>query len=177
MCGFWKLPFCHHRAIKLTQNCVCFTNSCMNLLLRIPSHANATPRCLNVSTCCSLLPITCRMHCIGFLERHNTTVFLVLIFIPAWSHTRENRSSAYWRPCSEDASSTKSSAKKSGWSCSFQQWHLRQLGSDCLSNSYRPQTAAGYRGHKRPAGYRGHIRPGGHMWPAILFGNFQVINI
>ena len=26
LCGVWKLPFCDHRAIKLTQNCVCFTN-------------------------------------------------------------------------------------------------------------------------------------------------------
>jgi len=26
-----KLPFCRHRAIKLTQNCVCFTNPCINL--------------------------------------------------------------------------------------------------------------------------------------------------
>jgi len=40
LCGVWKLPFCGHRAIKLTQNCVSFTNPCINLLaLRLPSHA------------------------------------------------------------------------------------------------------------------------------------------
>jgi len=33
LCGVWKLPFCDHRAIKLTQNCVCFTNPCINLLV------------------------------------------------------------------------------------------------------------------------------------------------
>ena len=26
----WKLPFRHHGAIKFTQNCVCFTNPCIN---------------------------------------------------------------------------------------------------------------------------------------------------
>jgi len=31
--GLWKLPFCDHRAIKLTQNCVCFTNPGINLLV------------------------------------------------------------------------------------------------------------------------------------------------
>ena len=29
-CGFWKLLFRRHGAIKLTQNCVCFTNPCIN---------------------------------------------------------------------------------------------------------------------------------------------------
>ena len=28
--------------------------------------------------------------------------FLVLIFVPAWSHAAENRSSAWWRTCWED---------------------------------------------------------------------------
>jgi len=28
--------------------------------------------------------------------------------------------------------------KVNGWSCSFQLWHPRQLGCDCLSNSRRP---------------------------------------
>jgi len=35
----------------------------------------------------------------------------VLIFIPARSHAVEDRSSSCWRPCWEDASSTKSSEK------------------------------------------------------------------
>jgi len=26
LCGVWMLPFCLHRATKLTQNCACFTN-------------------------------------------------------------------------------------------------------------------------------------------------------
>jgi len=28
--------------------------------------------------------------------------------------------------------------KVNGWSCSFQVWHPRRLGCDCLSNSCRP---------------------------------------
>ena len=34
--------------------------------------------------------------------------WIMLIFIPARSHTKANLSSACWRPCSEDESSTKS---------------------------------------------------------------------
>jgi len=52
----------------------------------------------------------------------------VLIFIPARSHAVEDRSSSCWRPCWEDASSTKSSEK----SCSSQLWHPRRHGCDCL---------------------------------------------
>ena len=29
-CAGMKLLFCGHRAIKLTQNCACFTNPCIN---------------------------------------------------------------------------------------------------------------------------------------------------
>ena len=61
--------------------------------------------------CCSLLPLTCSTHWLGFMERHNTSVFLVLIFILIWSHSAENRLSVRWRPYSEDVSSTKMSAK------------------------------------------------------------------
>ena len=34
-CGFWKLMFCDRRAIKLTYNCVCFTNPCINSFVLI----------------------------------------------------------------------------------------------------------------------------------------------
>jgi len=61
--------------------------------------------------CDHRLPLSCSIHCLGFLERHNTSIFLVLIFIPARLHAAENRSSACWRPCWEDANSTKSSWK------------------------------------------------------------------
>jgi len=57
------------------------------------------------------IPLTCNIHCILFVQRHNTSVFLVLIFILSRSHAAENQSSACRRPYWEDASSTKSSAK------------------------------------------------------------------
>ena len=76
---------------------------------------NTTPRYLNVSTCYSVyvLPLTCRVNFLGFLERHKiSSVLLVLILFPASSHGTENRSSARgWRPISEGASSLHSSAK------------------------------------------------------------------
>ena len=43
---------------------------------------NTTPSYSNVSTCCNVFPLTCRIHCLGRLERHNSSVFLVLIFVP-----------------------------------------------------------------------------------------------
>jgi len=33
LCSLSKLPFCHHGEIKLTQNCVCSTNPCINLFV------------------------------------------------------------------------------------------------------------------------------------------------
>ena len=74
-------------------------------------HSWIPPQVLNFSACCSVLLLTCSEHWLGFLERHNTSVCLVLIFIPAWSDITENRSATCWGPCSEDARSTKSSAK------------------------------------------------------------------
>ena len=47
LCDVWKLPFCDYRPIKLTQNCVSFTNPCINLL---PPLLNTTHRYLNFST-------------------------------------------------------------------------------------------------------------------------------
>jgi len=63
---------------------------------------NTTLRYLNVSICCSVFPLTCRKHCLGRLKRHNTSIFLELIFVLSWSHAEENPSNASWRPCYED---------------------------------------------------------------------------
>ena len=62
-------------------------------------------------TCYNVLRFTCNVHCLGFVERYNTSVILVRIFIPARPHAVENRSSACWKLCWDDASSTKLSAK------------------------------------------------------------------
>jgi len=68
LCGVWKLPSANHGAMKLTQNCVCFTGPCINLpLFRLQSLVNTTQRCLNFSACCSVLLLTCSIHCCGFL--------------------------------------------------------------------------------------------------------------
>jgi len=44
---------------KLTENCVCFTNPCINLLVLpyLRSVVNVMPRCFNFLTCCSALPL------------------------------------------------------------------------------------------------------------------------
>jgi len=101
LCGVWKLPFRHHGAMKLTQNWACFTYPCINLFIPTSVTLNTIPRYLNVFTCCSVLRHTCRIQCLGRLERHNASILLV-IFVPAWLHAAENRSNACWRPCCED---------------------------------------------------------------------------
>ena len=57
--------------------------------------------------------LTCSGHWLWFSERHNTLIYLVLIYIPPrpCSQAAENRSSACRRPCSMDASNTKSFAE------------------------------------------------------------------
>jgi len=77
LCGVEKLPFCDHKAIKLTQNCVSFTNPCNNLFVPPSVTGKYYPKAqyLNFSTCCSVLPLTCSAHCLRFVERHNTSVF------------------------------------------------------------------------------------------------------
>ena len=77
---------------------------------------NTTLRCLKYSTCCSILPPNCHLHCLRFLERYDTSVFLVLlIFISACLYAAKNWSNACWKPRWEDARSTKFS-KANGWS-------------------------------------------------------------
>jgi len=97
------------------------------------------PRYLNVSTCCSVFPLICRIHCLRPLERHNTSNCLVLIFVPAWSHAAENRPNACWRPCLEEPRMQYQFVRKK------QTIHpaVPNSGtlvdeSDCLSNSCRP---------------------------------------
>jgi len=93
-----QVRICRHGILSLDDICAAFPWAW------IPHQGI----CLNFSTCCSVLPLTCSVHRLSFLERHNTLVLSVLILIPAWSHAEENISSACWRPCSEDESSTKS---------------------------------------------------------------------
>ena len=52
---------------------------------------NTTQSYLDFSTCCNVF---CNLHCLGFLERHNTSF---LSFIPIWSHAAESRWSVCWR--------------------------------------------------------------------------------
>ena len=114
--AIFKSSCFRHGATKLTQSCVCLRNPSINLFVSISAtreYHRKVLRYLNF-TCCRVLPLTCRIHCFGRLERHNTSVFLGLIFVPAWMHAAENRSSAFWRPCCEVVSSTKSFAKSKG---------------------------------------------------------------
>jgi len=74
-------------ALKVHEELLLLCNPCINrlaLLFCLSSLVNTTK--YFIFTYCSVLPLTCSIHCLGFLERH-TSVFLVLIFFSAWSHT------------------------------------------------------------------------------------------
>jgi len=102
-------------------------------LFRLPSLVHTIPRYLNVSTCCSVFPLTCRKHCLARLVRHNTSIFLVLIFVPAWLYAAENRSNACWKPWWENPCIQYQFVRKK------QMVHPPVPNSDCLSpSSYRP---------------------------------------
>ena len=56
LCGLWILPFRNHGAIKLTQNCVCFTNPCINLFVPTSVTLEYHPKvleCLHQLRCIS----------------------------------------------------------------------------------------------------------------------------
>jgi len=60
------------------QKCVCFSNPCINLPVSRFVTREPHLKVLMNFTCCNVMPC---IHCLGFLGRHNTLVFLVLIFI------------------------------------------------------------------------------------------------
>jgi len=90
----WKLSFYDHRAIRLTQNCVWFTNSCINLIVPLPVtreyHSKLLERLVLLHCIAAHL-----QHMLPWLkETHNTSVFSMVIFILDWLHAAENRSCA-----------------------------------------------------------------------------------
>ena len=146
LCAFWKLPL-SARCDKANAE-LGLLHPCINHLVPPSTTREYHPEALELldswvpprgtwrhSICCRVLPLTCNVHCLfGLLERHNTSVFFVLIFIPTWTHAaeNENRSSACWRPCWEDIPNCL--WKANGWSCNSQQWHPRRFGCYYLSN-------------------------------------------
>ena len=88
-----------------------FSDEKCNFPSCLSSLVNVTPRYLNFFNCFNDTPYTCRKNWTEFLGRSITSVLEVLIFIPAMSHAAAKPFNACWRPDSEEASKTKSSAK------------------------------------------------------------------
>jgi len=96
LCGVWKLPFCDHSAIKLTQNRVCFTNPRIKLLVLPSVTRECHPKVLE------LLDL---LQCIAaYLQRTLPWVsgktyasFCCSDFHPAWQHT-DNLKYFTWKP-------------------------------------------------------------------------------
>jgi len=73
----FESSFFLHRAIKLTQNCVCFTNLSINVLTMPSIIREYHPKVIELSDLpqCSLLPLTCSPYWLVFLERQNFGLF------------------------------------------------------------------------------------------------------
>jgi len=110
ICVVWKHPFCDHRTTLFTHN-ECFINQCINLHFLPSITRECHLEMFDFSNCCCEVRLSFNIHRLEFLQRHNITVFLALIFIHAWSHATKRRSSACSQYRSEDASSAKSSEK------------------------------------------------------------------
>jgi len=132
LCSLWKLPFRHHEPIKLTQNCVRFTNPCIN------------PSVPTLITCEYHPKILERLHLQQCISAH------------LWESQHLNLFSAEFRSCSVARSGKpikfllKTLLKRSthaipirphkanGSSCSSQQWRPLRRVCDCQSNSFGP---------------------------------------
>jgi len=130
ICRVWMLPFCYHRAIKLTQNCVYFTNPCIDLF--VPSSATREDH-RNVLERRSLSLHTALGYWIDITPRSFQSWFLVPLGYPHQKHNQVHVEG----PVQRMQAVPNSPHKANGWSGSFQQWHHCLLGYDCLSNSYR----------------------------------------
>jgi len=136
LCGLWKLPFRHHGAIKLTQNCVCFINPCINPILPTCVTREYNPKVLErlyLLQCISAhlqktLPwvswVTQYLNLFGscLIARNRKPIKCVLKTL-----LRRFMHAVPIHPQKTDRSS-----------CSSRQWHLRRRVCGCLSNSSRP---------------------------------------
>ena len=94
ICGVWKLSFCGHRAMMLTKHCVYSSSPSINLFV-LPSITRGReyhPKVLELLQLLQCNATHLQKTLPEFLGRHNTSVFLVLIFVLAWSHAAENQS-------------------------------------------------------------------------------------
>jgi len=140
LCTPWKLPFFNQGAIKFTQNCVCFTNLCINLFVPtsvtreyhpkvferlhplqcISAHLQHTlPLGVLRDTYLNLFSADCRSCLVARSIKPIQCVLKTLL--------RRSMHAVTIRP-----------QKPNGSSCSSQEWHPRRRVCDCLSNSYRP---------------------------------------
>jgi len=82
-----KAPVLPPQSDKAHAELRCFANPCINLLVRPSVTREYHPKLFELLDLrCSVLPLTCTIHCLGFMERYHTSVLLLLIFILAWSH-------------------------------------------------------------------------------------------
>jgi len=70
LCGVWSSRFVATEQLSSRRNALALPIRVSISSFRLPSLANTTSRYLNVSNCCSVLPLTCRIPYLGFAEKH-----------------------------------------------------------------------------------------------------------
>jgi len=124
LCGVWTFPFCDHREIQLTQNWVCFTTPCINLLVppSVTGEYHRKFKVLELSACCSALSLTCSVM---------AWVLVLICILLGRTHLKTDQVYV------EDPVQTMQAVpnwvqRASGWpcNCSFQQWrhYFRNYG-------------------------------------------------
>ena len=137
LCLFWQFSFHDNRIVQSSHYCSGLAYSGIQLFVLPSVTRKCKPRYLNFSTCFSVAPFTCNTHWSGFLERWSTSVFVVLIFIPAVPHSSAKSFNARWRTDSVEEAKPNHQRIADDWFCNSQSWHTHQLGCICRSNSWK----------------------------------------
>ena len=111
LCGVWKLPFYDRRAIKHTQNCLCLTNSRINLPVPSSVTREYHPKVLEVLHLLQCIAASLQHALDWFSGEVYTSVVLVVSdthFLVVSDKSKTDK--MHVDPVREDASSTKSYA-------------------------------------------------------------------
>jgi len=143
LCVLLKLPFCHHRAINLTQNCASSPVPVLTPLVRLPSLVYATPRYSNVSTCCSILPLTCsKLPWASWETQH------LNLFTAGFRYPRQHRTPTTPQAFHEERDLALSPGRQN---ICIRLWHAprisRKFGGDCTLVCHAPAIRFEYSHH------------------------------
>jgi len=131
--GVWKLPFCYHRAIKLTQSWICYISPCIYPLVQPSVTCEYHLKVLQLLHLLQCIAAYLQRALAWVSERHITTALSVLISFPL-SRTQQKTDQIHAEGPAQMLAAPNRLQKANGWSWSNKP-HPPRLGCDCLSNS------------------------------------------